>query len=172
MRSAAIFLRRCVIKMCRPDNYSAMNARTHTLSRSALLSLGLGLGLGCDVAEPDSPDDRAAMLVVELDGKVIEEVDLSDDLETQQDLIAEADSAPAPTCENDLAALDLVLELDGERAASLRACVAGPAGPDDLVARPDVQAVDWTAICEATGDCFACCKCGGGTNAQCAMECS
>jgi hypothetical protein len=32
-----------------------------------------------------------------------------------------------------------------------------------------VSAVDWCAQCEATGECFPCCKCDGNTTYYCAF---
>lgn len=30
-----------------------------------------------------------------------------------------------------------------------------------------VEAIDWCRQCDETGECFACCKCGGGTTYYC-----
>lgn len=34
-----------------------------------------------------------------------------------------------------------------------------------------VQAVDWCPTCFSSGDCFACCRCDGGTVSQCLRGC-
>jgi len=36
---------------------------------------------------------------------------------------------------------------------------------------PASSAADWCGQCDLTGDCYACCRCGGGAPGHCAFIC-
>jgi len=144
-----------------------------TSSLAGLLAFGLGVS-ACDTSEPDSPTDRNAMFLLQVDGEIVEENDISDAVVVQTDFIELAESTPARVCGDGIAAIDLVLEIDGEEAASVHSCMDSAApmpGADAIGAEPDVQGSFWTQFCEETGDCFACCRCDGFGAVYCSIAC-
>lgn len=124
---------------------------------SLLALLVPALGLGCDT-EPDRAD-RDAVFVLEVDGEVIDEGDISRAPAVQQDLLDLA-AEPPPTCEGEVP-FELVVELDGEEEVSVQGCIG-----------PEAAFSPWCEICNyGPSDCFECCKCAGGTTYDCAVAC-
>ncbi|MCH9680157.1 MAG: hypothetical protein K0V04_01885 [Deltaproteobacteria bacterium] len=154
-----------------------MNTAFRSVSLASLLVAGVGLcSLGCDVAEPDAPTDRSAVLVLEVDGEAVERSDISRSPGVQADVLELAASSPSAVCEGDAATLDLVLELDGEHAGTVQGCMdateVNASAADAFVADADVQASPWCLVCDNTYDCFACCRCDGNLISQCAQWCN
>lgn len=48
--------------------------------------------------------------------------------------------------------------------------VATPAAAPAAADQP-TQLIDWCAECAASGDCWSCCRCGGGTPNACVRAC-
>lgn len=132
-----------------------MNQRIKVPSLLALLLPALGLG--CDT-EPDRAD-RDAVFVLEVNGEVIDEGDISNAPAVQQGLLDLAAEQPPP-CESG-ASFDLVLEIEGEEEVSVKGC-----------GDPEAAFSPWCEICNyGPSDCFACCKCEGGTTYDCSVAC-
>ena len=151
---------------------------TKTLSTLTIMTaLLLGLAApGCDQEQPREPGDRSAQLLMELDGAVVETFDVAEPEQLQADLTAWAEGAPGPVCEPDEVALDLVLEQDGETMAVFEDCAAAdgsqsPLASDSLTTTPDAQNNFFCTSCQNTGQCFACCKCDGGSTNDCTLLC-
>ncbi len=150
-----------------------MNNPLHRIPFVVMLALVVGhSSLGCDITDPDTPADRSAILTVELDGEVVDRSDLSLAPQVQADLIDLAESTVAEVCEDDAATLDLVLEIDGEPAASVQGCMdATSPGAEAITAAPDVQASVWCTACDMYEDCFSCCRCAGHRISYCGFVC-
>ncbi|MEM9459150.1 MAG: hypothetical protein AAGF11_33535 [Myxococcota bacterium] len=152
-----------------------MNKSVHTSLFTSLFALSATVGaLGCDVSEPDSPVERDAVLVLEIDGESVEVVDVAEPEAVEEHLLDLAAEHPAPVCGADEQPMDLVLEIDGDPAASVHQCAQGssPAvGPDAFTAEPDAQGSFWCVYCDQTLDCFGCCMCNIGNVGACAAAC-
>ncbi|MCX4243269.1 hypothetical protein [Paraliomyxa miuraensis] len=153
---------------------------TTLLSKLSLLPLAtalLGLTVsGCDQHDPGAPTDREARVVMELDGELVAAWEVVDPQQVERDLSALAQATPTPdSCEGGVE-LDLVLEQDGAAQASFEGCAEAEGSASlepasDLTATPDVQGNFWCTSCESTGQCFACCKCDGGSTSSCSLQC-
>lgn len=141
---------------------------------SLCLSFALALGLaGCDTEDPADPAERTARVLVEVDGTQVEQTDISEDPQLAAELVLEAEESEATTCYDDEVELGFVLEVDGEPAAAWSECADGSThGIDSLAAEPDAQAeIPACSECAATNDCFACCRCWGGSVFECWYTC-
>jgi hypothetical protein len=152
---------------------------TKFFSKLTLSTVTLVLGLaasGCDQNDTDEPTDRTAQVVMQLDGKLVRTWNVAEPAEMQADLIVMGALAPSSdSCEAGEVELDLVLEQDGEALASFEGCAAAEADDDQsidaLTAEPDAQGTFYCNVCAQSGDCYACCRCDGGSATICAHNC-
>lgn len=152
---------------------------TNLFSKLTMSTLAALLGLaatGCDQHDADAPTDRDAQVLMQLDGKLVQTWEVAEPGQMQADLIVWGVVAPSPdACEDGEVELDLVLEQDGEALASFEGCAAAEPvdaqSIDGLTAKPDTQGTFWCNNCAQTNDCYACCKCDGGSTAACSHSC-
>ena len=152
---------------------------TNLFSKLTLSTFTLVLGLaatGCDQNGTDAPTDRAAQVVMELDGEPVRTWDVADVAEVHADLVIMGALAPnSDSCEAGEVELDLVLEQDGNAVASFEGCAAPELGDpsiDALTAQSDAQGTFYCNMCAQSGDCYACCRCAGGIATVCAHDCT